>query len=189
MTAWHNGPMRCVWAVVLAGAVSLTACGGGSSPQAAASSSSVDEATTTTVATATTGAPVSATTGVTTGGVGATTTTRAAAATSPSTAPSTTGVAHGTGLIHGTVERDCSTNPASGGGCFNQSGAVAGAAVQLQSTGGQVLARTTTDASGVFEFRTAAGRYVIKEMASGVSQERDVVEGSTTFVGLVLPGS
>ncbi len=92
-----------------------------------------------------------------------------------------------TGLIHGTLERDCSGISASGGGCFNQSGGVAGATIEVRTVGGTMVGSARTDAAGVFEVRILAGRYIIKDPASGVFQERDVVAGRTTFVGLVLP--
>jgi hypothetical protein len=94
-----------------------------------------------------------------------------------------------TGLVHGTVERACSSNPGSGSGCFNQAGGIAGATVEVRQPEGSPVARTTTDAAGMFEVRVSPGRYVIYETSSGVSQERDIPAGQTTFVGLVLPSN
>ena len=193
--------MRVKAAIALAGLTVFTACGGGSGSEPAVSkgtSTSATSSSTTTAAasgapdagTSTAGtkkggtaAAASASASTTSAGGGAKTTTGPTAATP---APGTASQSQAKGLIQGKVERDCGS-PESGSGCNNQAAGVAGAVVELRSTSGAVLATATTDSQGGFQFTPAAGRYVIREKAHGVSQERDVAAGRTTFVTLVVP--
>jgi hypothetical protein len=183
--------MRLRRLVVPACVLLLVACGNGARQAAGNAtattkrvtvpSSSDDGATTSSlVATATSAPPRT-----TSNGTAAPTSTSGTPATVPVVSQPT--VLQASGLIHGTVERRCSTNTGSGGACYNQAGGIAGAAVEVRLPGGPTVGATNTDATGVFEFRVAPGRYVILETSSGVFQERDVAADRTTFVGLVLP--
>ncbi len=86
------------------------------------------------------------------------------------------------------VTRDCAEDPTQGGGaCHVQDAGVAEATVELRSAGGGVLEITTTDDTGAFQFRVAAGTYSIRDRATGVAQERSLTPGETIFVTLVVP--
>ncbi|MGH9276879.1 MAG: carboxypeptidase-like regulatory domain-containing protein [Acidimicrobiales bacterium] len=111
--------------------------------------------------------------------------TTAPGAAAPTTAAASPAPAVGTGLVQGTVTRSCGDGGVGGGsGC-----PVAEAAVELRNPGGSVLATTRTNAAGEFTFSPAAGRYVIREAATGIFAEQDVAAGRPTVVVLVLPAT